>query len=143
MNALRDRPVRTLLTLADERADDEFDSIPSNARIERYVPHSGVLKEAVLSISHAGHGIVSKSMHYGVPMVLVPIGRDQPGVAARAEALGIARVVHPDDLSDDAMRAAITDVVENPKYLENAQAHGVRLQAQDSVATACALIEAL
>jgi len=143
MNALRDRPVRTLLTLADERAEDEFDSIPPNARIERYVRHSEVLGQAALSISHGGHGIVSKSMYYGVPMVLVPMGRDQPGVAARAEALGIARVVHRGELSEVSMRTAIADVLENPKYLKNARAHGARLQAQDSVVTACAFIEAL
>ena len=116
---------------------------PPNARIVKYVRHSEVLRNAKLSISHAGHGIVSKSMYFGVPMVLVPMGRDQPGVAARAEALGIARVVHRDDLSEDSMRAAIADVSENPTYLEMAQLHGARLQAHDSVRIASSLIEKL
>jgi UDP:flavonoid glycosyltransferase YjiC (YdhE family) len=35
---------------------------------------------------------VTKALGYGVPMVLVPWGRDQPGVAARAAALGAARI---------------------------------------------------
>lgn len=143
MNALSSQSVRTLLTLGDQVEGDRFDSIPENARVETYVPHSKALQNAALSINHGGHGIVSKSMYYGVPMVIVPMGRDQPGVAARAEALGIARVIQPNDLSEDAMRNAITHVREDPSYMENAKAHSARLQAKDSVATACALIEAL
>ncbi len=36
------------------------------------MPHSAVLKRSCLLVSHAGHGIVAKSLYYGVPMVLVP-----------------------------------------------------------------------
>ena len=120
---------------------DEFESIPPNARIEQCVPHSEVLKQAALSVNHAGHGIVSKSLYCGVPMALVPMGRNQLGVAARTEALGLASVVHRDLLPEDAMRSAISEVPQNSKYMDNARSHGERLQARNSVADACALIE--
>ena len=123
------------------QVQDEVKSIPANARIEQCVPHSEVLKQAALSINHAANGIVSKSLCCGVPMALVPMGRDRPGVAARAEALGLASVVHRDRLPEDAMRSAISEVPQNPKYMDNARSHGERLQARNSVADACALIE--
>jgi len=55
------------------------------------------LANSRLVISHAGHGIVMKALYHGVPMILVPWGRDQPGVAARAEALGVATVIRRDE----------------------------------------------
>jgi UDP-N-acetylglucosamine:LPS N-acetylglucosamine transferase len=58
------------------------------------VPHAEVLKRACLLVSHAGHGVVLKAVYYGVPMVLEPWVRDQPSVAACAEALGVAEVIH-------------------------------------------------
>ena len=70
-------------------------------------------------------------------MPLVPMGRDQPGVAARAEALGFASVAHRDHLPEDA----ISEVPQNPKYMDNARSYDERLQARNSVADACALIE--
>jgi UDP:flavonoid glycosyltransferase YjiC (YdhE family) len=45
------------------------------------VPHAKVLKRSCLLVSHAGHGVVLKALYYGVPMVLVPWGRDQTGAS--------------------------------------------------------------
>ena len=82
-------------------------------------------------------------MYYGVPMVLVPWGRDQPAVAGRAEALGIARVVRRNDLSprslDDAIRAALDDDAMSARCEE----HAMRLRKRDASAAACELIESL
>jgi UDP:flavonoid glycosyltransferase YjiC (YdhE family) len=50
--------------------------------------------------------IVMKALCYGVPMV-VPWARDQPGVAARAAALGTAEVVPRHDLTEGLLESAI------------------------------------
>jgi len=84
LTALAAQPVRLLLSLSERHPRDELLPLPENARVESYVPHAEALKRACLLVSHAGHGVVLKSLDYGVPMVLVPWGRDQPGVAARA-----------------------------------------------------------
>jgi UDP:flavonoid glycosyltransferase YjiC (YdhE family) len=78
-----------------------------------------------------------------VPMVLVPWGRDQPGVAARAAALGIADVLARHDLTEHRLAAAIHRVLGTPRYQEIAARIAGRLQAQDPVALACARIEEL
>jgi UDP:flavonoid glycosyltransferase YjiC (YdhE family) len=93
LDALADRPVRVLLTVGPEHLLTELSAVPPNARVEQVVSHSAVLERARLLLSHAGHGSVMKAIRYGVPMVLVPWGRGQPGVAARADALGVAAVV--------------------------------------------------
>jgi UDP:flavonoid glycosyltransferase YjiC (YdhE family) len=107
------------------------------------VPHSAVLTRSGLLVSHAGHGIVAKALYYGVPMVLVPWGRDQPGVAARAAALGVAEVLARHDLTEDRLAAAIQQVLGTSRYQDNAARVASHLQARDAVALARARIEEL
>jgi UDP:flavonoid glycosyltransferase YjiC (YdhE family) len=46
------------------------------------------MREAGLVITHAGHGTVMKALAAGVPMLLMPHGRDQDDTAARVSARG-------------------------------------------------------
>jgi UDP:flavonoid glycosyltransferase YjiC (YdhE family) len=143
LQTLAAHPVRVVLTLTAGHPRDELASIPANARIEPFVPHSAVLKRSGLLISHAGHGIVAKALYYGVPMVLVPWDRDQPGVAARAAALGVAEVVARHDLTQPRLAAAIDKVLAYPRYREHAARMASRLQTRDAVAMARTRIEEL
>jgi MGT family glycosyltransferase len=136
-------PVRVVVTLSAEHPRDALGAVPANARIEQFVPHSAVLKRSGLLVSHAGHGVVAKALYYGVPMVLVPWGRDQPGVAARAAALGVAEVLARHDITEQRLSTAIQRVLSTPRYQENAARIAGRLQARDAVALARARIEEL
>ncbi len=143
LQALADRPVRALLTLPDEDIRGKLNHLPDNARIEGFVPHTPVLKKSSIVISHAGHGIVSKAMRYGVPMVLIPWDRDQPGVAARAEKLGIARVVPRQSANPQEVRRAVAELFEDPLIREASIHHSHRLSKIDSIGVACTLLEEL
>jgi UDP:flavonoid glycosyltransferase YjiC (YdhE family) len=141
--ALADRPVRVLLTLGPDHEPSELSGIPPNARVERTVPHSSVLERAVLLIGHAGHGSVMKALWHGRPMVLIPWGRDQPGVAARAEALGVATVVPREEAGRRSIATAIDGVLVNEGMRQMAMAHAARLRASDPPAVAAALLESI
>ncbi|NIQ11733.1 MAG: hypothetical protein GWO23_19740 [Gammaproteobacteria bacterium] len=141
LKALADRPVRTLLTQPDEDIRSNLDLVPENAKIEGFIPHSLVLKKSSIVINHAGHGIVSKAITYGVPMVLLPWDRDQPGVASRAEKLGVANVVPRASANPEEVRRAIKTLIEDPQYKEAALQHSQRLSTIDSVEIACRLLE--
>jgi len=141
LQALSEHPVRVLLTIADGHSSDELGPIPGNARVELFVPHSEVLRRACLSVSHAGHGIVARSLYHGVPMVLVPWTSDQPGVAYRAGKAGAAEVVAREDFTDERLAEAVTRVLTDPSYGQSAAGFARRLQSQDPVGAACDLIE--
>jgi MGT family glycosyltransferase len=143
LQSLAEFPVRVVLTVSAGHPRDELGTVPANARIEQFVPHSAVLKRSCLLVSHAGHGVVAKALYYGVPMVLVPWGRDQPGVASRAAALGVAEVVARQDIAEQRLSAAIHRVLGSPRYQEIAARIARNLQAQDPVALARARIEEL
>jgi UDP:flavonoid glycosyltransferase YjiC (YdhE family) len=141
INALADFRLRVLLTLADPEPRETLVADAPNVRIETFVPHSAVLERAALCVAHAGHGIVAKALHFGVPMVLVPWDRDQPGVAARAEALGVAHVVQRSKLTPDTLAQAIRNVLENASYGERAIHHGQRIRSTSASERVVQLIE--
>jgi MGT family glycosyltransferase len=140
LRTLAEFPVRVVLPLRARHPRDELGSVPANAQIEQFVPHAAVLTRSGLLVSHAGHGVVAKALYYGVPMVLVPWGRDQPGVAARAAALGVAEVIARHALTALRLSAAIQRVLGTPCYRENAARIASHLQAQDAVAIARATL---
>jgi len=140
VRALRHEGLRVLVTVAPDHAA-ELGELPEHVYLSGYVPHSAVMAASRLIISHAGHGIVMKALYYGVPMVLVPWGRDQPGVAARAEALGVAAVVRRDACNDASVAQALRQVLDNAHFTQRARAISKRLQVEDAVAEACAQIE--
>ena len=141
LNALAHRQVRVVLTLGGGHQLAELGAVPSNARVEQYIPHSRVLERSKLLISHAGHGSVMKALWYGVPMVLMPWGRDQPGVANRAERLGVAKVIARDRVTDELLAHAVQLVLEDQHIRATASQVARRLQTQDPVATACDFLE--
>jgi len=140
VQALRHEGVRVLVTVAPDHVA-EIGEVPDNVCLSGYVPHSAVLSESRLVISHAGHGIVMKALYHGVPMVLVPWGRDQPGVAARAEALGVAAVVRRDACNEASLAQALRQVLDNAHFTQRVRAISKRLRAEDPIAEACTEIE--
>jgi MGT family glycosyltransferase len=86
--------------------------VPSNARVERFVPHGPVLQKAVCVVCHGGMGITQKALSAGVPVCVVPFGRDQLEVARRVEHCAAGTSVAPSTLTAmrlrDAVRAART-----------------------------------
>jgi MGT family glycosyltransferase len=125
VEALRDEPVRVLLTLAD--AYERAQLAPAaNVRVERFVPHGPVLERAAAVVSHSGMGIVQKAVAAGVPIAAVPFGRDQPEVARRvveARAGVRLRVKH---LTPERLRATVREAI---ALRPQAQAAGARLRA--------------
>jgi len=143
LSALARRPVRVVLTVGPDHDPREVGSIPANARIERTISHAAVLERGRLLVSHAGHGSVMKALWYGRPMVLVPWGRDQPGVAARAAALGVAEVVERGEASSETLAVAVDRALTSETMWSAAGQHGTRLRASDPQTAAAAALETL
>jgi MGT family glycosyltransferase len=83
MTALADEPVHVVATVPAGRPDDMRTS--PNATVCQFVPHGLVLDRAVCAVTHGGMGATQKALAHGVPVCVVPYGRDQFEVARRAE----------------------------------------------------------
>jgi MGT family glycosyltransferase len=60
-------------------------TVPANATVREFVPHRAVLDRAVCAVTHGGMGTTQKALERGVPVCVVPQGRDQFEVARRVE----------------------------------------------------------
>jgi MGT family glycosyltransferase len=79
----------------------------ANARVERFVPHSALLTRAACVVCHGGMGITQKALAAGIPVVVVPFGRDQIEVARHVEVAGCGVVLRPSRLAPERVREAV------------------------------------
>ncbi len=84
-----------------------------------------------------------KALWHGRPTVLMPWGRDQPGVAARAQALGVAQVVQRGENADAELAKAVDRVLADSSMQNAATAHAERLRKTDPPGLAASLLESL
>ena len=84
MTALADEPVHVVVTLLAGLPDEV--AAPANATVCGFVSHGMVLDRAICAVTHGGMGATQKALDRGVPVCVVPFGRDQFEVARRVEA---------------------------------------------------------
>jgi MGT family glycosyltransferase len=107
VDALSALEVRAVVTLGQAIDAAEVTSAP-NVAVVPSAPHAPILREASLVVTHCGHGTTLKALAAGIPLVCMPMGRDQNDTAARVVHHGAGR-----RLSPKASNAKITDAVEH------------------------------
>lgn len=112
--ALGDMPVRGVLTTG--KGIDPAD-VPAadNVQVVRSAPHARVLQEASAVVTHCGHGTTIKALAAGVPLVCMPMGRDQLDVAARVVDRGAGVRLDP-SAEPGEIGTALRAVLEQPDY---------------------------
>lgn len=86
-----------------------------------FVPLDQLLDDVDLVVAAGGSGTVLGAMSRGVPMVLCPLGADQPTNAARADAAGVAVVVDDPTGVTGAVVEALDDAELRARAAEIAQ----------------------
>ena len=99
---------------------------PANVHVCASAPHSELMKEAAAVITHCGHGTVIRGLAAGVPLVCMPMGRDQNENAARVVFHG-AGVRLSAGAASQKIAGAVTTVLTQPSYRERARALGERI----------------
>lgn len=84
---------------------------PPNARVARFLPHRPVLDRAVCVVCHGGMGITQKALAAGVPVCVVPFGRDQFEVARRVEMAAAGTRLPASRLRPDRLRKAVQEAM--------------------------------
>jgi MGT family glycosyltransferase len=105
-----------VLSVGSHVSAEALGSIPSNAIVVPKAPQIELLKRAALCITHAGLNTALESLAQGVPMVAIPIGFDQPGIAARIAYHKVGEFVDPGELTLERLSESIQKVRMNPSY---------------------------
>jgi MGT family glycosyltransferase len=85
------------------------DDLPVNVRVVEFVPHGPVLDRAVVAVTHGGMGATQKALARGIPVCVVPFGRDQLEVAARVVHAGAGTKLTPRRLTAETLRDAVRE----------------------------------
>jgi MGT family glycosyltransferase len=123
--ALGDLPVRGLVTTGPAVDPREIEA-PANVQVVRSAPHSQVLDHAAAVVTHAGHGTVIKALAAGVPLVCLPLGRDQLDNAARVAAHGAGLRLRP-KAKPQAIAKAVRRVIDDPSFADGARRIGAAI----------------
>ena len=141
VQALSAMPVRAVVTIGQMLDPGEL-TATDNVAVVRSAPHEAILPQASLTVTHGGHGTVMKSLAAGVPMVCIPMGRDQNDNAARIVHHG-AGIRLATRASTTRITRAVETVLAQPHYRASAQRLAVAIADESQHADVAARIEAL
>ncbi|KAH8317785.1 hypothetical protein KR074_010261 [Drosophila pseudoananassae] len=102
---------------------DDLDNVPgksANILYKKWLPQDDILAHPKLKlfITHAGKGGVSEAQYHGVPMLALPVFADQPANAEKVAESGYGLNLVLNTLEVDEFKAAIKELIENPKYAQ-------------------------
>jgi MGT family glycosyltransferase len=103
---------------------------PAHLLVLPRVPQRALMPHLDAVVCHAGVNTVGEALSYGIPLVLAPIRHDQPINAAQVVRAGAGIRVKFSRASPDRLRAAVSEVLEDPAYAQAAR------RIRDSLATA-------
>jgi UDP:flavonoid glycosyltransferase YjiC (YdhE family) len=114
--------LRVLVTVGDH-VDPATVPAPGDVVVTAYVPHAVVLPHAAAVVTHAGLGTTIAAVTFGLPVVCVPLGRDQPGNAERVAEAG-AGIVLSTDATAGEFAGAVRQVLDDPSFAAASAALG-------------------
>ena len=123
------------LTLGAAVARDAV-TVPGTIEVLPVADHDRLMTECSIVICHGGLGTVLRALAHGVPMVVLPLGRDQIGNARRVEDLGVGIAPDPAHVGD-----AVRTVLGDPSFHAAAARAAERIASAEPDRTAAEAIE--
>jgi UDP:flavonoid glycosyltransferase YjiC (YdhE family) len=111
-------PVQVVLSLAGAVPSTDV-SVPARVEVRDWVEFDDIFPSTDLLITHGGMATAASAMAHGVPMILLPQSRDQHLNASRVAEQG-AGLVLPKDSPPAAVRAAVEQILNDPRFRESA-----------------------
>jgi MGT family glycosyltransferase len=110
-----------LVVVAHGGGDMKTISIPSNARVESFVPFANILPKVDVFVTNGGYGGVNQALSMGVPIVIAGITEDKAFVSACVGWSGAGINLETDRASADQVRTAVRTVLADKKYRHKAR----------------------
>ena len=130
-----------VISLGGGLEPERLGALASDPIVVGYAPQLEIVKRAALVITHAGLNTVLESLAEGVPLVALPLGNDQPGVAARVAAHGAGVVIPQKKLTAEKLRAAVSKVLDDRTFRDAARVLQKSIVEADGLNRAAEIIE--
>jgi MGT family glycosyltransferase len=117
--------------------------IPANFDVQRWVPQLAILSVAKAFITHAGMGGTMEALAHGVPLIAIPQAVDQLEIGPLIARLGVGRHIRRDEVTVDALRAALAAVTSEPSVRDRVRAVQEEIRALGGAGAAADVVEAV
>ncbi len=132
--------LRLVITLGGGTGREEVEALPGRPIVFDWLPQRSALEQADFVVCHGGMNIVLDTLAAGLPMVVMPLAFEQPGIAARVAKSGagkaLARWTGPGSLAK-----ALAGLAGDPGYRARAMELREEIAAAGGADRAADLIE--
>ncbi len=106
-----------------------------------FLPQTTILPEVDLVITHGGNNTTVEALHFGKPMIVLPLFWDQYDNAQRMDETGFGIRLDTYTFTDEEMHGAIERLLHDQEHAARRAAVAAEIQSHDGVARAAELIE--
>ncbi len=124
-------PQSALLELADNMVGSEF------------LPQTKVIPQVDLVITHGGNNTTTESLHFGKPMIVLPLFWDQYDNAQRVDELGLGVRLSTYAFTDDEMFEALDRLLGDQSLRGDLDRMGAAIRARDGLRRGADVIESV
>jgi UDP:flavonoid glycosyltransferase YjiC (YdhE family) len=133
-----------VLTTGTHLNPEDFGEVAANITLVNRAPQLDVLKRTSIAITHGGFNTVKECIFFGIPMIVIPLIRDHPAVAARVVHHGLGVRGNIDGLSIEKVHSLIDEIDGNPLFRMRCNRMGERFreleEAGDAVRIALSVL---
>ena len=108
---------------------------------EATLPQTTLMPQVDLVITHGGNNTTTEAMHFGKPMVLLPLFWDQYDNAQRVHELGFGTRLATYAFADDELTGAVDRLLADTVLRERMAAIGADIRARDGLRKGAEIIE--
>jgi MGT family glycosyltransferase len=140
IGSLADSPYRVIVSKGPQHAQLE---LAANMVGEEFLPQASILPQVDLVITHGGNNTVTECLHFGKPMVVLPLFWDQYDNAQRVDETGFGRRLGTYSHEPGELRGAIDALLADEELSTRLATMASRLQGARGTERAADLIQGL
>jgi MGT family glycosyltransferase len=138
IGSLADAPYRVIVSKGPQAKEIE---LPANMAGAEFLPQTSILPKVDLVITHGGNNTVTESLHFGKPMVVLPLFWDQHDNAQRLDETGLGVRLDTYRHAPEELTGAIDRLLGDRELAARLERISTRLRAARGTERAAELIE--
>ena len=106
-----------------------------------FVPQTTIIPQVDLVITHGGNNTTTESLHFGKPMILLPLFWDQYDNAQRMHELGFGRRLSTYTFTEEEMNSALESLLGDSELAARMSTMAAAIQSREGTITGADVIE--
>ncbi|MGY4710687.1 glycosyltransferase [Mycolicibacterium sp. CBM1] len=116
-------------------------ALPDNMVGEQMLPQTTIIPQVDLVISHGGNNTVTETLHFGKPLIVLPLFWDQYENAQRIDELGFGVRLNTYGFADAELTGAVDRILADTALRARLADMGAAIQARDGLRVGADVIE--